>query len=303
MKRIFSREQTRARIRTIWRTKKFGYKTQCPYCKYRHKFWSMGSGKWKCARCRKTFGLFTKSWLSRTRFKLTEIYEILHWFELGLTDNDIAERLELDYRRLHRLLLTVRKAITEYENSTIRVLEDVVEVDESYFGAKFKNRRRKQRVKLRKEGRVKRGRGAKQLQQPVFGIYERTDGLVYTQLVSDVTKKTLQDILRKKVSIETTVYSDTWKSYHDLDKIFKKHETIDHGKKEYVKGDVTINGIEGFWGYATEGLLKHHGMSTNNFPYYFKEMEFRWNKRHLNQKEFVHLLLYILARKKEKIGN
>lgn len=56
---------------------------------------------------------------------------------------------------------------------------------------------------------------------------------------------------------------------HKLDKIFKGHETIDHGKKEYAKGEVTINGIEGFWGYAQEGLLKHHGMSTENFPYYF----------------------------------
>ena len=85
---------------------------------------------------------------------LAEIYEILHWFELGLTDNDIAQRLELDYRRLHRLLLKVRKAIAAYENRTIQVLKNVVEVDESYFGAQFKNRRRKQREKLRKEGKV-----------------------------------------------------------------------------------------------------------------------------------------------------
>lgn len=299
MKNIFTHGESRARVKAIWRTKKFGYKTQCPYCKYRHKFWELGKDKWKCPRCRKKFGIFTKSWLERTRFDLAEIYEILHWFELGLTDNDIAERLELDYRRLHRLLLTVRRAIAEYEERTIRVLEKVVEVDESYFGAQFKNRRRKQREKLRKEGKVKRGRGAKGLKQPVFGIYERTDGLVYTELVKDVSKSTLQDILKGKVSIETTIYSDTWKSYRKLDKIFKSHETIDHGKKEYVKGEVTINGIEGFWGYAQEGLLKHHGMSTENFPYYLKEMEFRWNNRRLNQKEFVRLIFHVLANKKD----
>ncbi|MFO8146413.1 MAG: IS1595 family transposase [Gillisia sp.] len=242
-------------------------------------------------------GLKEPGFIVPIQVNLAEIYEILHWFELGLTDNDIAERLELDYRRLHRLLLKVRKAIAAYENRTIQVLEKVVEVDESYFGAQFKNRRRKQREKLRKEGKVKRGRGAKKLKQPVFGIYERTDGLVYTELVEDVSKSTLQDILKGKVSIETTIYSDTWKSYRKLDKIFKGHETIDHGKKEYAKGEVTINGIEGFWGYAQEGLLKHHGMSTENFPYYLKEMEFRWNNRRLNQKEFVKLIFQVLANK------
>lgn len=298
MKNIFSAEESCTQVKGVWRAEKFGHRTRCLHCGYERKLWTLEKDKWKCSRCRKEFGIFTKSWLERTRFKLAEIYEILHWFELGLTDNDIAERLGVDYRQLHRLLLTVRKAITDYEERTIRVLEKVVEVDESYFGAKFKNRRRKQREKLHKAGKVKRGRGAKELQQPVFGIYERTDGLVYTELVDDVSKDTLQDILKGKVSIETTVYSDTWKSYNGLAKIFKGHETIDHGKKEYVKGTITINGIEGFWGYARERLLKHHGMSAKNFPYYLKEMEFRWNKRNLNQKEFVRLLFQVLANKK-----
>ncbi len=98
-------------------------------------------------------GLKEPGFIVPIQVNLAEIYEILHWFELGLTDNDIAQRLELDYRRLHRLLLKVRKAIAAYENRTIQVLKNVVEVDESYFGAQFKNRRRKQREKLRKEGK------------------------------------------------------------------------------------------------------------------------------------------------------
>jgi len=297
MKRIFTAKESCTRIRALWRAEKFGNRTRCLHCEYERNFWSLSKDKWKCPKCLKKFGIFTKSWLERTRFKLPEVYEILHWFELGLTDNDIAQRLEVDYRRAHRLLLTVREAIAAYEKRTIRVLENTVEVDESYFGASFKNRRRKQRESLRKEGTVKRGRGAKGLKQPVFGIYERTDGLVYTELVDDVSRSTLQDILKGKVSIETTIYSDTWKSYNGLAKIFKGHETIDHGKQEYAKNGVTINGIEGFWGYAREGLLKHHGMSPENFPYYLKEMEFRWNNRGLNQKDFVKLLFQVLANK------
>jgi hypothetical protein len=38
------------------------------------------------------------------------------------------------------------------------------------------------------------------------------------------------------------------------------------------------NGIEGFWS-AKERLLKFHGVSGENFVYYLKELEFRYNHR------------------------
>ncbi|GIU70914.1 MAG: hypothetical protein KatS3mg003_0393 [Candidatus Nitrosocaldaceae archaeon] len=42
---------------------------------------------------------------------------------------------------------------------------------------------------------------------------------------------------------------------------------------------VYINGIEGFWSYAKERLLRYHGVSRESFPYYLKELEFRYNNR------------------------
>ncbi len=109
--------------------------------------------------------------------------------------------------------MTVREAISAYENRTFQVMDGTVEVDESYFGVQFQNRRRSERKRLRKEGKVKRGRGAKGLKQPVFGIYERADGIVYVEPIEDVSKITFQDILRGRVSVTSTVHSDTWKSY------------------------------------------------------------------------------------------
>ena len=39
------------------------------------------------------------------------------------------------------------------------------------------------------------------------------------------------------------------------------------------------NGIEGFWIYAKKRLLKFHGVSRENFVYYLKELEFRYDYR------------------------
>jgi hypothetical protein len=48
---------------------------------------------------------------------------------------------------------------------------------------------------------------------------------------------------------------------------------------KFANGKVYINGIEGFWSYAKERLLKFHGVSKDNFVYYLKELEFRYNFR------------------------
>ncbi|HDZ62861.1 MAG TPA: DDE transposase, partial [Nitrospirae bacterium] len=42
---------------------------------------------------------------------------------------------------------------------------------------------------------------------------------------------------------------------------------------------VYINGLEGFWSYAKERIMKFHGVSKEKFPLYLKEMEFRYNNR------------------------
>ncbi len=111
------------------------------------------------------------------------------------------------------------------------------------------------------------------------------------ELLAEVDKQTLQAIIIDKVSVETTIYSDTWKSYQGLDQTLDGHQTV---KGEYVNRSAGINGIEGFWGYAKERLLRYHGVSPQNFLNYLKEIEFRFNHRKLNQQEFVRHLLFVL---------
>jgi transposase len=256
--------------------------------------WPLEDGRWRCGRCRKRFGLFTDTWLSHTRFGLGEIYELLFWFELGLTDHGIARRVEAPYHRVHRFLLDLRRAIAAFEDRSIQLLDGEVEVDETYFGPRFENRRRANRSKLRKSGQVLSGRGAQRLKQAVFGIYERTDGIVYVQPVPNVSGQTLQSIIHQKVSIETTIYSDDWAAYNGLAKNFAGHEIVHHGTREYVRGTATINGIEGFWAYAKERLLRHHGVSPDHFLLYLKEMEYRFNHRSLAPTDFADHLLQVL---------
>jgi transposase-like protein len=85
------------------------------------------------------------------------------------------------------------------------------------------------------------------------------------------------------------IYTDRFRSYDGLVMYGFRHERIDHGKR-FANGKVYINGIEGFWSYAKERLLKFHGVRRENFVYYIKELEFRYNNRD-NLEEVLYKVL------------
>jgi transposase-like protein len=165
---------------------------------------------------------------------------------------------------------TVNKYTKQIRHRIVEICDEmspfsgVVEVDESYFGAR--------RVK------GKRGRGAYG-KTPVFGILQR-GGKVYTEMVPDCAKKTLQGIIRGKVNPDSVIHSDTWRGYDGLvDVGYQKHFRIKHSQNEFALGKNHINGIESFWSFAKGRLQKYHGISKNSFNLHLKECEFRFNNR------------------------
>jgi transposase len=232
------------------------------------------------------FSILTNTYLSKSKLPLEDWYELLYWFVYEFTANKTAKEVKLNQRLVHRCFSIIRKAIYDYEEIEMeKLLSGIIEADETYVGPKFRNRRKSTRDYYRKINAVKRGRGSKSLQQPIFGLYQR-NGTVYLKFVKDAGKKTLQDIIKGKIVLTSEVYTDTWKSYKGLNKQGYQHEIIDHGGEEYVKikqerksnqkekqtKKIHINGLEGFWGYLKERLLKHHGIEKDNLIYYVKEI-------------------------------
>ena len=61
---------------------------------------------------------------------------------------------------------------------------------------------------------------------------------------------------------------------------FAKHETVNHGAKEYARGDVTTNSVEGFFGIFKRGMVgvyQHCG--EQHLQRYLDEFSFRYNNR------------------------
>ena len=68
--------------------------------------------------------------------------------------------------------------------------------------------------------------------------------------------------------------------YKKIGKAFKSHEVVDHAAGEYVRGDVTTNTVEGFFGTLKMGIggVYQH-VSPEHLSRYVSEFEFRYNNR------------------------
>ncbi len=101
----------------------------------------------------------------------------------------IAQETRIERKRVLRALTYVRMA---FQKDIPDVFSGTVEVDETYIGGQWKNKRHSA-----KAGGSKRGRGT--FKTPVFGILCR-GGKVWAQVVSDVEAKTLLPLISRRVS-------------------------------------------------------------------------------------------------------
>jgi len=211
----------------------------------------------------------------RSRIAEKKFREIIKYFALDLTANRTAELTGLTHKTVNRIYLKIRQRLVE-ESQRQSPFSGEVEVDESYFGAK--------RVK----GKRGRGAGGKTI---VFGIYKR-NGKVFTEIVPDVQRKTLQAIIRGRVGVETVIHSDQWRGYNGLVDIgYPKHFRVNHSANEFANEISNINGIESFWSFAKRRLLKFNGVKKETFHLHLKECEFRFNHRHHNLYKLLLTLL------------
>jgi transposase len=235
----------------------------CPRCRA-HKIYRIIGKRFRCKKCAYTFHDFTGRWINKLRISFKTWIWLIKLFELELSARKIAQQTKLSYPTVLKGVNIIRAALTAHSLSASEFLSGEVEMDESYFGGRRKGNR---------------GRGAAG-KVPVFGILER-NGIVRVEVIKDVTAQTLLNLTVKTVRRGSIVYTDKFRSYDSLMFCGYRHIKLDH-KKLFASGKVYINGVEGFWSYAKERLIKFHGISKEKFPLYLKEMEFRYNNRDKN---------------------
>ena len=106
--------------------------------------------------------------------------------------------------------------------------------------------------------------------------YLKRGGRVYTAVIPDVKTDTLMPIIREKVKPDSIVFTDYLRSYNTLDVSEFHHMRINHSKL-FANKQNHINGIENFWNQAKRHLRRFNGIKKENFHWFLKECEWRFN--------------------------
>jgi len=254
---------------------------QCKKCG-KKSFWKIRRNHLKCKNCRsENVRKFAGCNLPKDHWQ-----KIIHWFVLEQSTNRIQEQTNVSkYYILKSLKLLRQQMLFDIPE----IFEGTVEVDETYLGGQWKNKRLS--VKSR-QVESKRGRGT--TKQSVFGILCRS-GHIWAELIDGTEAKDLQPIIQRKVRTGSTVMSDTWRAYTGIATKGYVHRLVEHNKEFVSKQGNHINGLEGFWGYLKRKLTAKGGIRKSQLHLYLGEYVWRYNHRNLNVKEQTKYLLNLVA--------
>lgn len=241
----------------------------CPYCKSqnisKHKEKNRRS-RFQCSSCKKSFSPTVNTIMHGTRLPLYKWFMaicLISDAKKSISSRQLARNLDLPVKTGYSLCQRIRKATL---GSVSPLLQGIIEIDETYIGGK-----------PRYKGTSKRGRGTDKMK--VIGMVER-GGDVIAKTADSFNKKLVRNLIIENVDIDKSkIHTDEYKIYSQVNKMLE-HDTVNHGAKEYVKGNVHTNTIEGFWALVKRAWYgQHHHYSKKYLKYYISEAMFKYNNR------------------------
>lgn len=243
-----------------------------------------------CNKCNRDFTVLYGTIFEASKMPLTK------WFMLvtimlnarkGISAKQISRDLTITYKTAWFSAMRVRCAMLDQAY----MLEGIVEMDEAYIGGKPRLRNNQAGLSslITDRDKPKRGRGTKKI--PVVGIVERSEdgktGRVVTKIQEHLTSKEMLKLLKRYVKTDSAIMmTDEARFYKQFDKEVQ-HLSVNHSQKEYTRGVVHTNTIEGFWSIVKNGIRgQYHVLSKKYLPFYLAEFAYKYNRRNEQNKAF-----------------
>ena len=250
----------------------------CPDCQKETKFHRLtGRKQYSCQYCGHHVAPMAGTIFEKTTTPLTDWFYAMYLFTStrhGVPAKELQRQLGVTYKTAWRMAHKLRELMAQADSTGL--FGGIVEMDETYIGGK---KRISHRRANRKEGKT-----------VVVGMVER-GYRVRAGTVEKVLKKIVEPIINRHIAKGSTIHTDEGIWYNFIGKAGYKHESVKHVVKEYVRGNVHVNSIEGYWSRLKNSIKGTHvHVSPKHLNKYLSEFSFRYNSRHAPALMFYRIL-------------
>ncbi|MGY4574959.1 transposase-like protein [Bradyrhizobium sp. USDA 3256] len=254
--------------------------TICPHCGVvGHSYATKRAGVYRCAEpaCRKDFTVTMRTVMERSKIALHKwvlAFALYTASKKGFSAHQLHRTLGVTYRSAWFMAHRIRESMRDGGLEPMGGEGQIVEADETYFGKAEKPRVGSQRrgAPYLKNRKVKNDR-------PIVSLVERS-GNVRSFHVAVADASTVAGIVLANIKKESRLQTDESKLYKKVGAQFTAHETVNHGAKEYARGDVTTNTVEGYFSIFKRGMKGvYQHCKEKHLHRYLAEYDFRFNHR------------------------
>lgn len=244
----------------------------CPHCNGKERIGKMAGkatriGLYKCYQCRKQFNVKVGTVFEASHVPMTvwlQAMFLMSSSKKGFSANQLHRTLGVTLKTAWFMAHRIRLAMATGDLTPFGSVGTPVEVDEAYIGR-------------RKGVEVTRGGGHK---NQVVSLVDRATGAVRSVHTARMEPGEVVAIVRANVAKEARLMTDEARMYWSVGKEFASHERVFHGIREYARGDVTTNTVEGYFSIfkrGMRGIYQHCG--EQHLHRYLAEFDFRYSNR------------------------
>lgn len=229
---------------------------------------ALGKGWHHCRDCRKKFTVRVGTLYERSHIPL---HKWLHATYLmatskkGISTHQLHRMLGITYKSAWFMAHRIREGMAPTPGSApIGGEGKTVEADEMFIGNKAGKRKHY-------------GSGGYAHKRAILALVER-GGAVRSFHIDDTTRSEIRPPMDETIRSKTRVFTDGAQMYRFMPRAL--HETVDHSKGEYVRGDVHTNTVEGVFSIFRRGMVgTYQHCSEAHLHRYLAEFDFRYSNR------------------------
>ncbi len=252
-------------------------KPTCPHCGsvdrvYRLNGKSHRPGLIHCNDCDGSFTVTTGSVMESSHVPLNKwvlAFRLMASSKKGMSAHQLHRTIAVTYKTAWFMAHRIREAMRDAAPTPMGGEGEIIESDEAYWGPKDQDTN--PAMKRRRRGKPGTGR-----KRAILTLVQRGKGS-RSFVMDGLRTADIHRVLRENVDLKSRLMTDEGTS-HNWE--FAKHERVKHGAKEYARGDVTTNTVEGFFSVFKRGMrgtYQHCG--PQHLQRYMDEFDFRYSNR------------------------